>query len=269
MLGRALDRESLDPSPTAMQRAYLRVHAMLPTAVSKHLPQPWKIRDTPARILNMLSRLGTNAYPVEPSIARAMRVQWASVSHIAIGCYCDDGLLKVMTPAEKAARLPDFIRCLSSNDSGVRNNAAVAVREFPAQAGMVVPALTNILSEPQPHARAMICQSLAQLDREAAVRAGVVSIAIQILKHPDNQVAYCGAEILGTLAAQPELSVPALIAATEAGDDLVGVSSIDALGRFTNQTHLVLPALTNALKSTHSGMRLRAQAMIQEISKPR
>ncbi len=267
MLGRALDRQPLDGKDTAAEWAYAWFIHQVPDAVAMRLPKPSaNNQDTPMRILSLLTRLGTNAYPVEASIARLMNDGRPGVAQLAIGCYGEEGLFSVMKAGEMAARLPDFLRCLASGNPGLRNNAAVAAAELPEHAAVLVPALTNILSEPELRTRALICKTLAHLDREAAIRAGVVSLAIAILKNSDNQIAHQGAEILGELAAEPELSVPALIVGAQGSEPLVAVCSIRALDGFTNEAALITPVLTNALKSTNSSVRRQAGETLRKLS---
>jgi hypothetical protein len=68
------------------------------------------------------------------------------------------------------------------------------------------------------------------------------------------------------LAAEPELSVPALIVGAQGSDALVAVSSIRSLGAFTNEAALIAPVLTNALKSTHGGVRRQAGETLRKLS---
>ena len=77
-----------------------------------------------------------------------------------------------------------------------------------------------------------MAKALARVDLEAGIKAGIVPVVVEILKNPDDQVAYQAAELLGEMGAQPELAVPALTEAAQSTNTLVASTAKRAVMRF-------------------------------------
>ena len=78
---------------------------------------------------------------------------------------------------------------------------------------------------------------------------------VEILKNPNDQIAYRAAELLGKLTSEPAVSVPALIGGTRSTNDLVAIYSMSALVKFREPLEIIVPVLTNSL--THSNKYMR------------
>lgn len=246
LLARTLDRGRF------YRKAYRWMMPRLPGALNSRLyrllPNPANAHSTRMCVISLLGHLGKDAKPVEPAIARALNDDDSGVRQIALGCY--EELLNVMGEEEKAARLPAFLLALQDSDSGIRNNAAVALWFYPGQGRMVVPPLVNALQDPVPAVRLLSAKALAHIDLQAATRAGVVPIAIQILKDPDDQVAYRAAQLLGQMGTEPALAVPALAESVQGSNALVAYSAAQSLGNFRTQAGALAQRLANEKAQT-------------------
>ena len=217
-------------------------------------------------LLNSLCSRDTNtAMLAEPTIARAMTDDNPSLRQIAVGSYegffnnerfRNQMLNEYMGAKVKAARLRDFIRLAQDDDHWVRGNAAITLSYFPDEAATVAPVLIKVLPEPHPHIQLTIARSLVRVDRDAAVKAGVASIAAGHLKHPEQrftnqtlqrwsglEISRQAAEVLGELHAEPMVSVPVLIEGLSSTNREVAIASFRALIKFKEQADLTLPAL--------------------------
>jgi hypothetical protein len=197
------------------------------------LPKPADSHKTRMCVISLLSQLGKDAKPVEPAIGRALSDDDPGVRLSALGCY--EELPAVMGEKEKLARLPDFLRAMQDNDSGIRNNAAVALRWYSGHAPEVAPVLVKALHDPHIDARMQVAKALARVDLQAGLKAGIVPVVIEILKNPNDQVAYQAAQLLGEMEAEPALTVPALAEAVQGTNALVASTAARALARFRKQ----------------------------------
>ena len=144
-------------------------------------------------------------------------------------------LPEVMSEKEKLARLPAFLVAMQDADSGIRNNAAVALRWYSGHAREVAPVLIKALHDPYIPARMQAAKALAAVDLQAGLNAGIVPTVIEILKDPDDQVAFQAAALLGEMGARPDLAVPALTVASQGTNSLVASTAKRALARFPKQ----------------------------------
>jgi HEAT repeat protein len=261
LLARALDRGRF------YRKSYRWIMPRLPGALNyrlyRRLPNPADAHPTRMCVISLLSQLGKDAKPVEPAIARALNDDDEGVRLGALGCY--EVLLDVMGEKEKTARLPAFLLALQDGDAGIRNNAAVALWHYPGQAREVVPALVKALRDPVVAVRLLSAKALAHIDLPAAIKAGVVPIAIDILKDPNDQVAYQAAELLGDMETDPALAVPALAESVQGTNALVAATAARALGRLRDQARSSIPALRKALEHEHSGVRREAMNALKQI----
>jgi hypothetical protein len=261
LLARALDRGRF------YRKAYRWIMPRLPGPVNAflypRLPKPSDSHSKRMCVISLLSQLGKDAKPVEPAIARALSDDDPGVRLSALGCY--EQLLSAMEEKEKLARLPEFLRAMQDADSGIRNNAAVALRWYSGHAPTVVPVLVKALHDPYIPVRMQVARALARVDLQAGLRAGIVPVVIEILSNPDDQVAYQAAGLLGEMGAEPALTVPALAEAVQGTNALVASTAARALGRFREQARPSIPALRKALAHEHSGVRRDAATALKQI----
>ena len=240
-----------------------RLPGTLNSRLNHQLPNPTDAHPSRMCVVSLLSQLGKDAKPVEPAIARALNDDDSGVRQSALGCY--EELLSVLGEKEKLARLPAFLLALQDSDAGIRNNAAVALWHYSDHAPEVVPALVKALQDPVVAVRLLSAKALAHIDLQAATRAGVVPIAIQILKDPNDQVAYQAAALLGEMGTEPDLAVPALAESVQGTNALVASTAARSLGKFRNQARPSLPALRKALEHGHAGVRREATNALKQI----
>jgi len=249
------------------RKAYRWIMPRLPGALSsslhRRLPDPAASHATRMGVIYLLLQFGEDAMPVEPAIARALRDDDPGIRLIALGCY--ERLLKFMGEKEKLARLPDFLRAMRDRDAGIRNNAAVALWHYPAQAQTVAPVLLKALHDPNIGVRILVARALAHVHLEDGLRVGIVPVVIEILKDPNDQVAYKAAELLGEMRAEPELAVSALADSVQGTNALVAPTAARALARFGDQARPSIPALRNALQHPHSAVRREALSTLKQI----
>jgi hypothetical protein len=261
LLARRLDQGRL------YRKAYRWMMPRLPGALSgtlyRRLPNPADSHSTRMCVVALLRQLGKDAMPVEPAIARALSDDDVGVRQIAIGCY--EELLEVLGEKEKLARLPEFLRAMQDRDTGIRNNAAVALWHYPNQAQVVAPVLVKAVQESDCGVRMLVVKALAHVDLQTGLRAGIMPVVIEILKNPNDQVAYKAAELLGEMRAEPALAVPALAEAVQGTNALVASTSARALARFGEQARAAIPALRKALEHPHSGVRREAANALKQI----
>ncbi len=205
-----------------------RMPGLLSGPLSRRLPDPADAHATRMCVISLLSRLGKDAKPVEPAIARAIDDDDEGVRLSAIGCY-ESGLLDVISAKEKAARLPSFLRALQDPEWAIRNNALVALRFYTNDAPVVVPPLITALQDPNINVRMLAAEALVHLDAPAAIKAGVVPILITILKDPNDQVAYQAGEALGGMGKDAATAVPALVESLKSPSRLTAQTAARAL----------------------------------------
>ncbi len=205
-----------------------RLPGVLSRPLSRRLPAPADAHSTRMCVIDLLSRLGKDAKPVEPAIARALDDDDAGVRLSALGCY-ESGLLEVIGEKDKAARLPAFLRAMQDSDWAIRNNAAVALWFYPGQTQVVVPVLITALRDSDIHVRLLAAKALVHMDLHAGIRAGVIPILINILKDRNDQVAYQAAGVLGDMGKEAASAVPDLIESSQGTNSLVADSAARAL----------------------------------------
>jgi hypothetical protein len=245
------------------RRLYRRFAPAAPRVVVRLFPNPVDNRAARMCVLSLLSSMtsrDTNtARLAEPAIARAMTDENPALRQIAVGSYEGQLLRTQIDPRLKRARVNQFLRLAEDDNHWVRGNAAVVLYYFPDDAARVAPVLVKILTEPHPHLQLTIARSLARVDREAAARAGVATIAAGQLKDPERRfqdptlprwdgwlIARQAAEVLGELRAEPAVSVPALIEGLGSTNREVAIASFRALINFKEQVEDTLPALRKA-----------------------
>jgi hypothetical protein len=247
------------------RNTYRQTSRFLPGMVTGLLPAPRMdaTRITRMKIVSLLSGLGKDAQGAVPAMARALKDENESVQAIAITFFTDtegeDALLNQLQTLQKRALLPEFIRALGAGrDWGLRNNAALALKYYPEERAVVVPALTNALNDSMPNVRIVAAESLQRVAPGAAASEEVVRVVIDILRNPDDQIAYRAAELLAKMADQPALAVPALIEGVQGTNRLVASSAAGALGNFPAHAAVIVPILIQAYQDTNSIVSRRA-----------
>src|SRR5262249_32915255 len=108
-------------------------------------------------------------------MVRALRDEDHSVRQIAITFFTqgedEHSLLNQMEARAKRDLLPEFIRVMQDDQSGVRNNAIVALRYYPEQAQVVVPVMEKALQDPNPNVGRLAADALKRIDPAAAAQA--------------------------------------------------------------------------------------------------
>jgi HEAT repeats len=258
VLVRALEGAN-QPADRFYRNTYRRTSHLLPGKLIGLLPAPRMdaTRSTRMKVVSLLSSLGKDAHGAVPAMAQALKDENESVRATAITFFTDtegeDALLNQMPALRKRELLPEFIRALGTGqDWGLRNNAALALKYYQDERALVVPALTNALNDPMPEVRIVAAESLQRVAPGVAASEGVVQVVIDILRNPDDQIADRAAELLGKMADQPALAVPALIEGVQGTNRLVASSAASALGNFPAYAEVIVPILLQAYQDTNS-----------------
>ena len=250
--------------------AYQRLAPRLPFGLARLLPAPAAILTAgpPSSIINLLCRLDKEAkLAAAPAVARAMKSEDRGVRQIAIGFFNDtedeNALLNQLDPKLKRRLLPDLIRAMQDPiEWALRNNAAVALRYYPEQAQVVSPVLAKALQDSAPQVRLEAAIALNRVDPEAAKKAGAVSVVANVLKDPDDQVAWRAADALRAFRSQADVAVPALVEALQNTNTLVACSAVWSLeAAFSDQTNALVPALRMAAQRNDNAGKYAASAL--------
>ncbi|MGA2864455.1 MAG: HEAT repeat domain-containing protein [Verrucomicrobiota bacterium] len=263
--------EALQGADHPAERVYRRVYPgmarVLPGGLLRVFPAPRMdlTRSTRMRVVDLLSRLGNDAKPAIPAMARALRDEDSSVRQIAISFFtCGEDRnapLNQMDRRTKSKLLPEFIRAMQDDNWGVRNNAAVALRYYPEQGQVVAAVLAKALKDPVPTVRQVAAESLNRVAPDRVVAAGVVLAVIGVLRHPDDQIASRAAQLLGEMRKEPSLAVPALLESVQSANSLVAATAARALGNFPEQADVIVPILRKVRDNTNSAVPRWASAV--------
>jgi HEAT repeat protein len=149
----------------------------------------------------------------------------------------------------------------------LRNNAVIALGCYPEQRAVVAPVLLEAAGDRPLQVVLVAVKSLNAVAPDLATNAAVVVAVIDILKNPDDQIAYRAAELLGELKAEPALAVPALVSALASPSRIVRVDSASALLQFNQPADLLLPALRAIAEHEDfpDSLRRRAQDKISQM----
>jgi len=275
VLARALDRSDR-PLERTYRRVYRRLSAVLPGFLVRLLPAPRPIvtAGPPSIVINLLSRLGRDAKPAAPAVARVLKSDDAGVRQIAISFFTslenEDALLNQLPERQKRKLLPEFIRAVEDkgNNWGLRNNAALALRYYSEQRDVVAPVLVQALQDSSPWVRQCAAESLNRVAPDVIGRARVVPTVIGVLKDPNDQIAWRAASLLGEMRKEPALAVPALIESLENTNSLVASTAVQALLRFNEQAEIIIPALEKAAQRQDNAGGWAKSALKQLESEP-
>ncbi len=263
------------PIQRRYRRIYRQLSAGLPGALLRLLPAPGPLLTggPPSNVIDLLWRMGKDAKLATPAVARALKYEDNGVRQVAIIFFTspenEDALLNQMDNKAKGKLLPDFIRAVEDNsNSGLRNNAALALRYYPEQRQIVVPVLVKALQDPVPQVPLVASEALNRVDPDTAEKAGAIFVVIEVLKNPDDQVAYRAAEFLREFQRQPDLAVAALIESLQSTNTLVACTALWSLQRFKNHADTIIPALKKAAQreDTVGGWAKRALPPLESES---
>jgi HEAT repeat protein len=161
------------------ERAYRKLWKHVPQFLWRVLPWPRmdKTVATRSAVLDLLSRLNKDAMIAEPAAARALDDEDYRVREIAICYFTGDenqsAPLNKINRNEKKRLLPHFIKALQDSQSGVRNNALVALRYYPEETQTVVPVLKKALQDPDEHIRRLATNDFRKMFPTEAAAAGI------------------------------------------------------------------------------------------------
>jgi len=231
-----------------------RAFNVLPT------PRMNATRVTRMNVAHLLSNLGHDAPLATSVMAEALKDESAGVRQIAIAFFTytegEDAFLNQLPNKKKRKLLPDFIRAIGyTRHSGLRNNAAIALRYYPEERETVVPVLIRALKDPAPAVRLLAAEGLHAMASDSIDMNGVVSVVIGVLKESDDQVAYRAAGLLGNMGNTPSLAVPALLESVKGTNSLVASGAAFALGSFAANAKIIAPVLLKAYQDTNSIVR--------------
>jgi HEAT repeat protein len=242
------------------QNFHRRLASILPGPLLRLLPTPppKTVGGTRHCVADLLCRMGKDAYPAWPAVARALADEdpWVRARAITFftGPEDDNALLNQMPAREKQKLLPLFIRSLE--DGGwswnPRNNAALALRYYPEHASSFTSALAKAMQDPSPYVRLNSATSLNRVDPAAGSKAGAVGVVAQLLRDPDYQVSGSAAFALRQFQYDADLAVSALIEALHGTNSaVVGASAVWSLEwAFPEHADRIIPELRKAAERT-------------------
>jgi HEAT repeat protein len=140
---------ALDKANHPFERAYRKAYRRMLPVFGRLLPAPRMDSSLALRmtVVDLLSRLSKDARIATPAMVRELQDENTSVRQIAINFFTggedQNALLNQMEKDEKRSLFPIFLAGMQDANPGVRNNSAVALRYYPEQAQVVVPALVK------------------------------------------------------------------------------------------------------------------------------
>src|SRR5687767_3167810 len=262
---RVLER-GLEPSRGHRYRKFHRRYApKLPTSMAGLLPQPTvdKSSGTRMSVISLLSRMETNAWPAWRVVARALEDENDSVRNNAINFFTwhhnHPAFLNHMPARDKKTVLPLFLRALESRGA-LPNNAALALRYYPEEKPVVVPALAKALSHPQPHVRLAVAESLNRIDPAAAGGVGVVKALEALVLQPDDRIAWRAASELRNCRNDADEAVAALIKGLQSTNAEVSCVAIWSLETFPDHADTMIPELRKVAERKDDAARCATNA---------
>ncbi|MDB6109189.1 MAG: hypothetical protein JWR69_939 [Pedosphaera sp.] len=256
--------KALEAGNGPMESRYTWLWPKLPPFLRQRVPIPANSYKTRMCAVSMLRRLGTDARSAVPAMIRTLRVEKLDgVRQGVIGCF-DEDMLKGLG-REKGELLPELVRAMQSSDWGLRNNAAISLGCYPERADVVAPVLVKAAHDSNVQVQLMAVGALYRVAPRLAGEPEMVQIVINVLKDPDDQIAYRAATLLGEMGVQPSLAVPALIEALQGTNTLVACTSAYALGKFKGQADTVVPVLVRGLNHSDGSVRSAAGRALKQI----
>lgn len=265
----------LERADRPSERTYRKLYRQAPDFLKRRLPNAKSdsTRVTRHCIVSLLSSLGTNALSAAPIMIRVVRNdEDPNVRQSAINYFNtsedDTALLNHLPPAQKGALLPAFIRDVqNAGNWGLRNNAAISLRYYPEQQGVVAPVLIATLQDSQPQVRQLAAEALNRIAPEAAKKAGATGVLVQVARHTNDQIAFRAVASLGHRGSQPDVAVPALIECLQNTNTLIACEAVWALQwsppEFQPYAGAIIPALQNAAQRKENVGRYAQTALAQ------
>jgi len=253
---RVLERGLAPNRGRTYQNIYGRLASMLPGPLLRLLPTPppKTVGGTRHCVVDLLCRMGTNAHPAWPAVARTLSDEDPLVRSRAVTFFthpeADKAFLNQMPAKEKKKLLPLFISAMEYGGWhwNLRNNAALALKYYPEHALLITPALVKSLQDPSPYVRLSSADALNRVDPAAASKAGAVAVVAQLLQNPDYQLSGPAAFALRQFQQDADLAVTALIEALHGtNSSVVGASAVWSLEwAFPKQADRIIPELRKA-----------------------
>lgn len=253
---RVLERGLAPNRRVTYQKIHGRLASMLPGFLVRLLPNPppKSVGGTRLCVVDLLCRMGKEAYPSWPAVARALADEdpWVRARAISFftGFEDDKALLNQLPAKEKKELLPLFVRSLEDNswDWNHRNNAALALRYYPDDEALFTPALIKALRDVSPYVRLTAATTLNRVNPVAGSKAGAVTVVANELQNPDYQLSGRAASALREFQVDADLAVAALIEALNGTNSaVVGASTVWSLElAFPNHIERIIPELKKA-----------------------
>jgi hypothetical protein len=248
---RVLER-GLEPSRGHRYRKFYRHYGpKLPRSMAGLLPQPTVDKSSGSRmsVISLLCSMETNAWPAWRAAARALDDENDAVRQSALNFFTwregNSVCLNQMPAHDKKKLLPLFVSALESRGA-LPNNAALALRYYPEEKPVVVPALAKGLSHPNPDVRLTVAESLNRIDPAAAGRVGVVKALEALMLQPDERIAWRAASELRNCRHDADEAVAALIKALRSTNAEVSCVAVWSLETFRSHADVIIPELRKA-----------------------
>ena len=245
------------------ERNYRRFHRVVPYWVSRWMPDAKddSTRASRMTLTSLIASLGSDAKSATPIMIRLLKQDENESVREIVMCYFNSTedekcLLNQLPAQQKQDLLPVFISAVRDSEQ-MRNNAAISLGFYSEQRKIVAPVLMGALHDSQPAVVLVAAKSLARVAPDLITNAQTAEIIAEILKNPDDQIAYRAAELLGEMNAEPSIAVPALISGMTNASRIVAVDSTLALTKFNQPADLILPALNAAMQGTNLSKWLR------------
>jgi hypothetical protein len=263
---RVLERGLEPPSGHRYRKFWLRYARTLPRWVLKLLPRPARDHPTRMSVLSLLCSMETNAWPAWRAVARALDDENSAVQQTAVTFFTwpqdDSAFLNYMPARDKKTVLPLFLRALEAKSSwGLHGNAAIALRYYPEEKRVVVPALARALGHPLPDVRLLVAASLNRIDPTAAGRVGVVKALEALVLQPDERIAWRAASELRNCRSDADKAVAALIKGLQSTNADLSCVAIWSLETFPSHAETVIPELRKAAERKDDAARCATNAI--------
>jgi HEAT repeat protein len=147
---------------------------------------------------------------------------------------------------------PKLIEALTSQDTRVREQAAIALRQIGTDA---VPSLANTLTEPDPRLRRTAAAILAEIGPAAEC---AIPTLTQTLRDPDGSVRVQAAQALWEVEHSAEKVIPVLLNGLQEKNVMLRRSSARLLAEIAGVPQESIPALRAALKDQDLVVRVNA-----------
>lgn len=257
VLVRGLERAGR-PRERIYRKFFHRLSGIAPIAIMKMLPipKPDSTRATRMNIISLLVGLQDLALPAAPEMYRELDDEANGVRELAISFFTgsedDRAPLNRIPAAEKRKILPLFVRAAQDKSEwGLRNNALGALGYYSEESGAVIPVLVEALGDAQVNVRMRAAEALFKVAPGEMKGDEAYAVVLDILKDPDDQVAWRAAALLGKMKLRPQSSVNALIECLDRKSSVVAVTAVQSLGKFPEEAELTIPALRKAKRSTN------------------